>query len=264
MNNTIEFLDWNFESLFKNFSLAIKSETLTSIAGPNNCGKTLMLRTICGQKRMQDEIMIQGKKQSTYKITDYSRIVKGVFPLEYTPLTDTVEEELNYHIDQLFLRKEEKTKRLRNIYKNLTLNKLKKSNIKDLTEEELIRLQLALAIAGMPKIIVIDDISTYLSKEDIQKVITYLKEVAEEYTITILIVSYRLEDIINTDELIIVEDSKVILQGVPIEVLQKDNILNKVGLRVPFMIDLSVKLKDYNLIENVELDMNRMVDILWK
>ena len=30
------------------------------------------------------------------------------------------------------------------------------------------------------------------------------------------------------------------------------------------MIDLSVKLRDYNLITDIELDMNRMVDELWK
>ena len=48
------------------------------------------------------------------------------------------------------------------------------------------------------------------------------------------------------------------------EVLEKDNILNKLGLRLPFMVDLSVKLKDYDLIKDIELNKNRMVDILWK
>ena len=46
--------------------------------------------------------------------------------------------------------------------------------------------------------------------------------------------------------------------------LQKDNVLNKVGLNLPFMMDLSVKLRDYDLIKNVELDMDRMVGTLWK
>lgn len=264
MNNTIEFFNWDFLSLFENFSLAIKSKKLTSIAGSNNCGKTTLLRVICGQKRMHENISVLGRKQSSYKITDYSKIVRGVFPMEYTPLTETVEEELNYTLDQLFLRKTEKSKRLREIYKNLSLNKLKKAYIKDLTKEEFIRLQLALTIAVMPKIIVVDDISTFLTKEEVQKLIEYFKELIKEYGITIIMTTSRLDDALNTDELIILTENQVVLQDTPLDVLQKDNILNKVGLRVPFMIDLSVKLKDYNLIDNVELDMNRMVDILWK
>ena len=264
MNNTIAFSNWNFLSLFQNFSLAIKSKTLTSIAGPNNCGKTTLLRALCGQKKMQEDITVLGKKQSTYKITDYSRIVRGVFPLEYTPILETVEEELNYATDKLFLRKTEKSKRLREIYKNLSLNKLKKSLIKDLTEEEFIRLQLALTIAEMPKIMVIDDISVYIGKEEMKKIVEYFKELIKEYGITIVMTTSRLDDTMSSDELVILSENQVVLQDKPLDVLQKDNILNKVGLQVPFMIDLSVKLKDYNLIDNIELDMDRMVDILWK
>ena len=56
----------------------------------------------------------------------------------------------------------------------------------------------------------------------------------------------------------------IILEGEPLEVLQRDNIINKAGLEVPFMIDLSVKLRDYDLVSSIELDQDRMVDILWK
>ena len=46
--------------------------------------------------------------------------------------------------------------------------------------------------------------------------------------------------------------------------LEKDNIINKAGLELPFMMDLSVKLRDYDLIKDIELDMEKMVDNLWK
>ena len=59
-------------------------------------------------------------------------------------------------------------------------------------------------------------------------------------------------------------NGEMILEGEPLDVLQNDNILNRIGLEVPFMIDLSVKLRDYELISDIELDQDRMVDILWK
>ena len=62
----------------------------------------------------------------------------------------------------------------------------------------------------------------------------------------------------------IINNGKVLLSGSPIEVLKYDNILNKNGLEIPFIIDLSVKMMDYNLIDEPVLDMDRMVDTIWK
>ena len=69
---------------------------------------------------------------------------------------------------------------------------------------------------------------------------------------------------IYTDYLYILDKGKILLEGIPIEVLKKDNVLNKIGLQIPFMIDLSVKLKDYNLIDDTILNMDKMVNLLWK
>ena len=46
--------------------------------------------------------------------------------------------------------------------------------------------------------------------------------------------------------------------------LLNDNIINKLGLELPFMFDLSIKLNDYELLDEIVLDMDRMIDKLWK
>lgn len=68
---------------------------------------------------------------------------------------------------------------------------------------------------------------------------------------------------INTDYIYVLNNSEIVLEGEPLSVLEKDNILNKVGLELPFMLDLSVKLRDYDLLKKTELDIDRMVDTLW-
>ena len=132
-----------------------------------------------------------------------------------------------------------------------------------MANSELVSLQLGLAIASMPKIILIDDLTEYISKEEMKKIISYFRYLVKNYDLTIVINSMRLEDILEADYLYILQDSQIILKGKPIEVLQKDNVINRAGIKVPFMIDLSVKLKDYNLIDEVELDKNRMIEKLW-
>ncbi len=59
------------------------------------------------------------------------------------------------------------------------------------------------------------------------------------------------------------DKGKIVLEDEPLNIIIKDNVLNKIGLKLPFMVDLSVKLQDYNLIDDLELDVDRMVDRLW-
>ena len=67
-----------------------------------------------------------------------------------------------------------------------------------------------------------------------------------------------------SDYLYIIDEGRTLLSGEPITILQRDNLINKAGLNLPFMVDLSVKLRDYELITKLTLDMNRMVEELWK
>ena len=84
--------------------------------------------------------------------------------------------------------------------------------------------------------------------------------------LTIIMTTSNLEDCIQSDYIYVIDNNIVALEGKPTEVLQKDNILNKIGLELPFMIDLSVKLRDYDLIGNVDINMDieGMVNLLWK
>lgn len=263
MVDCIDIAGINYLNIFNNLSFSIEKNKITSLSGPNKSGKTVLLRILSKQIQVDGNIQVNNKDINEYKITDYYKIVKTIVPLEEIFYYETVEEELNYYINQLFLSKEETNKRLKNIQKNLCLNKIKKKKISELTNDEIVTLQVALAISAMPKIILIDDLTPYLDTVEIKRIISYFRYLVKNYDLTILINSSRLEDILESDNLYILSESNIILKGKPLEVLQKDNILNRAGIKVPFMIDLSVKLKDYNLIDEVELDMNRMTEKLW-
>ena len=261
--NIIEINKLNYLNVFSDFSTSFEKNKLTTISGPNNCGKTTLLKILSKKINSNSDIIINNNNINDYKINEYYKLVKSVIPLEEEFINYTVEEELQYTVDRLFLNKEEKNSRIKSIIKNLYLNGIRKKEIKDLNDKEFILLQLADCIITTPKILLIDDLSPYLDSEEIKKIIIFLKSIIFKYDMTIIINSLRLEDIIETDKIIIINNSEVILEGNPIDILQKDNILNKAGIKVPFMIDLSVKLKDYNLIDEVELDMNRMTNKLW-
>ena len=84
--------------------------------------------------------------------------------------------------------------------------------------------------------------------------------------LTLIMTTSNLEDCLNCDYIYVIDKNTIVLEGKAAEVLEKDNILNRVGLELPFIIDLSVKLRDYDLINQIDIsmDIDRMVEQLWK
>ena len=62
----------------------------------------------------------------------------------------------------------------------------------------------------------------------------------------------------------VLDNGKVILYGPKEEVLLEEKKFNNLGLALPFMAELSIKLKYYDLIDDLIFDMDEMVNKLWK
>ena len=74
----------------------------------------------------------------------------------------------------------------------------------------------------------------------------------------------NLEEIMDSDYTYVLNDGNIVMEGTPLQVLKEEKLLNQFGLELPFMVDLSLKLEFYELIEGVITDMDRMVNTLWK
>lgn len=263
MNNCLEIKELKYLDLYKNFNLKIEKNKFVTISGSNNCGKTTLIRIIDGQLYTNSEILLFDKDYHDYKITEIGNIIKSVIPLEYNPIQERVEDELLYQLPTE-LSKEEKQKIIKDITKTFKLTKFLTKNVESLSEEDIIRLQLAQAIISKPKILLIDDLSPIFNKQELLEITNILKDINKSHEITIIMITSILECNLQSDYTYIISNKQITLEGIPSEVLEKDNIINKAGLELPFMMDLSVKLKDYDLIKDIELDMEKMVNNLWK
>ena len=264
LKNIIEIIGLDYLNVFENFCLGIEENKLISICGPNNCGKTTLLRILDRQIDINNTIVIDNMKIEDYKITELSSLIKTIIPKEIVFISNTVEEELNFYLEQSVLNKEEKAKLHKKIVKELKLTKILSKEIRYLDDNEIIKLQLATALLVNPKIILIDNIGINIEKKEMINILNFLKEYQQIKPTTIVLVTSCLEEALLTDYMYVISDSQIQIEGIPIEIIQKDNIMNKAGLNLPFMTDLSVKLRDYDLLKDIEQDKERMVELLWK
>lgn len=258
----IKIKDLNYYDVFNDFRIEFEKDKFITISGANNCGKTSLIRILSRKEKVKNCITLLDKKYEDYKIDQYVKLVKCIIPQETDFICDTVEEELFFAANTSSLSKESKKQKLKEIIKDFKLTKIKKQNPNNLNRYEVIRLQFSTALIDPPRILLIDSIDQHLNRQEMLELLETLKKYKQN--LTIIMTTTNLEYTLYSDYLYILTESLILLEGKPLEVLEKDNILNKVGLKLPFMIDLSVKLRDYDLMDQLELDMDRMVNILWK
>lgn len=99
-----------------------------------------------------------------------------------------------------------------------------------------------------------------LDDASLKKLFNYLKT----NNILFIIATNDMELCLYTDYLIVYDKENILIEGPTIEVLKNEKLLKRLGLGPPFMIDLSLLLKDYGLVDKIYLDKESLVNILWK
>lgn len=248
MTKIIEINNFSDDNLFENLTINIEKNTITTISGGNSCGKTTLMRILNREIITENNILLNNKSINDYTISEYTSLVQTVIPSEIVFEENTLEKELKNI----------------NLVKGLRIKSILNKNIKDLTIKEKVLAQIAIALDSKPEILLLDNVFIYFNDKEREEIFIFLRSFQKKYNLTVVLTTIDLRDSLYTDYLYIIGNKKVILKGEPLKVLEKDNILNKVGLNIPFMADLSVKLKDYDLLDSIVLDKDRMVDILWK
>lgn len=250
-NIIIELKSANIRDTFKDFSISFVKNNITSISGPNNCGKTTLMRTLAGILNI-DSTFFDKKKYSSYSIKELNKNIQCIIPDEIAFVYDTVESNLDNKLNN------------DELLKKLKLNKLKAKKIDKLEFSELIKLKLFICLINKPKILLLDDIYKYLTSEDSNIVKKVLKDYQNNYDLTIIQTISNLNDSLESDYLYIINNSKIVLEGRPLEILQNDNVINKIGLELPFLMDLSVKLRDYEVVSRIITNEKELVEEIWK
>ena len=265
MKELLSVTNLSYLNLFDNISFQIDSGKFIMISGPNNCGKTTLIRILSGQIPVTKSIKLLGMFLEEYPQNLWKEITGMIIPQDNsTFFFSTIEEELNYSIHLFKKPEEEKKETYKEIIRKYKLTKFQKKNPNEVSEFIKIKLLLAEKMLASPQILFLDDICGELEEKEKKEMINLLRTLQLETNISIVMTTSDLNVALESDYLYIVDEKQILLEGEPLSIIEKDNVLNKIGLELPFMIDLSVKLRDYNVVDKVELDMDRMVDTIWK
>ncbi len=265
MSSTITIDDLNMKP-FEHINITFPSHSFTMIAGSNKSGKTLLIKILSGLYKTEGKIIFNNEyleKIDTQEL--YQKIHVFLGNDQWHFLFRTVEEELAFPLENLGYSKKEITKKIKEVVSLFSLQKVLRLNPNKLNKFLKIKVLLAVNLISIPQIIVLDDPTRMLTREEKKELLTILNHY-QSMGVTIIMTTSSLEDCLlgNVSKLYILHKGKIMLEGIPLEIMQEDSILSKIGLKLPFMVDLCIKLKYYGLVDEIILDPERLVNYLWK
>lgn len=231
---------------------------ITNIIGPTNSGKTTLLKKLCHILPNED-IYIDGIKIKEYDITFLKNNILVVFDdNEYN--SEYVSEELYFNLHELGYRLDEINKKIVEIATYFNISHLLDRDISSLTMEERIIIKILSHLIIKPKIFALDNLFGYLNEKVVHKIYKYIRD----NNITLINVTTSSSDLLNSDNVVVMNNYKALMCTKVCSVLDGNSILPYMGIKLPFIIDLSHNLILYGIIDKLYFDDRKLVDKLWK
>lgn len=232
--------------IFNNFNLNISEGKFVTILGKNGSGKTTLAKILGGFYKKN--ILIYGEN-------DYQNIKVIFDDLDFDGIV------MNILINSLKgLDKKEISDRVIEVSKLFGFDKLLNKDYDTLCLKDKKIVNLGIGILSKPKVLVLDNILEGLDKKNKNIILKKLKKLK----ITVINLSNDVNDALISDEVVIIGGGKVLLKGSKKRVLEDENFFETYDMELPFTVNLSNKLKFYELIDRVYFDDKKLVDDLWK
>src|SRR3712207_6486487 len=223
-------------------------------------GKSTLIQHINGLlKASSGNIIIDGVDITSEKVklSEIRKKVGLVFQYpEYQLFEETIEKDIAFGPKNLGLNDEQVSKRVKKAMNivGLDYDVYKDKSPFDLSGGQKRRVAIAGVVAMEPKVLILDEPAAGLDPKGREDILEKVKQLKEEYNMTIILVSHSMEDVAKIAERVLVMDKgRCILDGTIKEVFNEVDILESVGLAVPQVTYLvrALKSKGFNIPEDI-------------
>lgn len=241
-----------------NISFQVNRGEFIGIIGHTGSGKSTLMQQLNGLlKPTAGTVMLDGKDiWSDKKLTRQARFRIGLvfqYP-EYQLFEETVYQDIAFGPRNMGLDEKEIDRRVREAagFVGLSEQQLSVSPF-DLSGGQKRRVAIAGVIAMEPEVLILDEPTAGLDPVGRGDILGNIQSYREAKNATIMMVSHSMEDVARlTDRLLVLNGSKLAMQGSPVEVFAHAEQLKQMGLSIPQVTQIFLHLRDLGLkVDNV-------------
>jgi energy-coupling factor transport system ATP-binding protein len=207
--------------------LAVDEGELCLVIGPTGSGKSTLLGAVNGLVphftggTLEGSVRLLGRDTRANRPRDLADIVGvvGQNPLAGF-VTDTVEEELAYGMEQLALAPGVMRKRVEETLDLLGLADLRHRPLRDLSGGEQQRVAIGSVLTTHPRVLVLDEPTSALDPTAAEEVLSAITRLVHDLGVTVLLAEHRIERVLQyADQLVHVSSEGRVESGLPAELM---------------------------------------------
>ena len=229
------------DCIFENFNLDFKSG-LTFLLGVNNSGKTTLFNVVSGIFPYDGEISLDNKD---------IRLCRDKCFLNKT-YVDSLSGKVSKYLSGIDLDSND----------FLDTSKYVDCKFDEIDYSIKIKICLANIFYNNYKVIFIDNLLCWLSKNDKNMVLKKLKSISKNKIV--VVITNNIEDVLYSKNVVLLDNGKVVINDDLKGFFCDKRRLEKYKVDLPFVIDLSYNLKLYDIIDDIYFDTRKLVDAIWK
>ena len=249
MNKLIEFDNVSFSYgnnlVLDNISTEVREGEFLAVLGYNGSGKSTFAKLINGiLLPSKGKVYVDGMDTSDEtKLYEIRKTAGMVFQNPDNQIVATiVEEDVAFAPENLGLDPAEIRQRVDDAIKAVGLEKHIKDAPHKLSGGQKQRVAIAGVLAMKPRCIILDEPTAMLDPKGRSLVMNVINKLNRESGITVILITHFMEEAALADRIIILSDGKVTMEGKPEEIFADRERVEELGLEVPPVTDLTLKL----------------------
>ncbi len=245
--------------IFKDISFYLRKDKTLSIIGMSGSGKTTLLKILNGELDYEGEVLINGVEVNKKNFDALRKCIAVVYR-DSSFLMETVKDELKFSLEEMNESPAVIKEKIAQINDYFGINKILNKPLRSLNQNDLTLVKILSYALMEPTYLAIDDLLIDLNTRTKILLLNYLNS----KKIILINVTSNMEDILYTDYVMCLYNGISAVDGKTLDVLEQEKLLKRLGLSLPFMVDLSLQLRLYGLINKNYLQEEVMVKNLWK
>lgn len=228
-------------------TLEVERGSFVAVLGHNGSGKSTLAKLmnalflptegrvlVCGMDTLTEEKVWNIRRHAGMVFQNPDNQIIG----------NIVEEDVGFGPENIGVETKEIWKRVDESLKAVGMTVYRKQSPNKLSGGQKQRVAIAGVMAMRPQCIILDEPTAMLDPNGRKDVIRTVHELNKKEGITVLLITHYMEEAIDADRVIVMDDGKVIMDGIPKEIFSRVKELKEHGLDVPQATELAFELKE--------------------
>ena len=243
-------------------SFSVEDGSYTTIIGHNGSGKSTIAKLLIGLlEKESGNIYVDDQALTEENIYDIRDKIGIVFQNPDNQFIGaTVADDIAFGLENHQVETSKMQPIIERFAQKVNMSAYMNSEPTKLSGGQKQRVAIAGVLAMSPQIIIFDESTSMLDPQGKAEINELIQEIHKEIKMTIISITHDIEEVAHSDDVIVMDDGRIVMHGKPEEILLQEEKLIDLKLDIPFSLKFTKALQKQGIEIEACTTMERLVD----